>query len=362
MKKNIVSKKCFYLVLTISPLLLLSGCGPINWIKDKMGGCGCSSKSHGSCGDMKHGEKNHGDCCMMTNIEVPGGDWVVKVGDKVVVSGEKFQQEFDMLLEEKPQLKSMLPLMPNLEKDFAKGLGNQEVITKFIADKGLDKKPEYIQKKARMERAVMQMINTEFFAESFKTKSLSEKDVKKFYEDNKDSIQGILISRGGVDTVGVSFDKKVKAEEFLKKAQAAGAKVDLEKMAKDAGKKARDFKLINNQNYAVDPVVRTKVMALKKFPIVDLVSVGDKKFWVVHAKAKTETKYRPFEEVKDGIRNVAEQTEKGKQLQGELDTLSKKYKVTINDKFFEKQAVKQSGPAEPSMAEIMDQLPQSQAK
>ncbi len=337
------SRTKLYAVLAISPILLLSGCKPVDWVKEKLGMS--PSKKVKKYGKSKKRSSSKG--------------WVVKVGDEVVVSDQKFEDEFNLLLEEKPQLKSMLPLMPNLEKDFARGLGNQEIITRYIQEHKLDQKSDYLAKKERMERAVIQMLNTEFFAQSFKDEKLSDSAVKKFYEDNKDTMQGILISRGGVNTVAVSFEKKSDADAFCKRAKSLGSKLDIEKLAKNSGlsDKVRDFKMVNGQSYTVEPVLRTKLLSLKKFPTVDVVAVGDDAFWVVHAISKEEAQYRPFDQVKDGVRSVAEQTEKGKQLQKELEKLAKNYSLEINDSYF----AKKTAQAEAQLEELQRKAELAQA-
>jgi len=336
MKKHFL--KLLYCACTLSPILLLSGCSPVDWVKDKFGG----SKENKTKKRVRR--------------TVADGDWVVRVGDEVIVSGDKFKQEFEAILEERPQLKSMLPLMPNAEKDFARGLGNQEIVTRFIEDSGMTNSSKYKERIERVQKAAIQIVNTEFFADAFTYKKLSDAYLNKFYEENKDTMQGIMISRGGVDTSAIMFDRKTDAENFYRKAKAAGRKLDLEKLVKEAGAKERvqDFKLVHTQSFGVDAAVRIKILALKSFPTVEMISSGDKAFWVVHAKEKKETQYRPFEQIKDGIRNVAEQTEKGKHLQKELDKLTKKYNVHINEGFFQKKTVRAEVDTTGDIKEISD--------
>jgi len=320
--------KSFGAVLVISPLLLLSGCAPLDWVKGKLG---MGKKTEEIVKKGKDKKK----------MSVAGGEWIVKVGNETVVSANEFEKEFNALIDEQPQLKSMLPLMPNLEKDFAKGLGNQEVVSRYIEKNKIDQSAEYLARKERMERAVLQILDKEFFAKSVKAASMSEGDVKKFYEENKDVLQGILISRGGIKAEGVSFEKRADAQAFLKKAKEA-KDLDLQKLAEKNGlsKNSRDFKLVNQQSFAIDPVLRTKILALKEFPTLDIMAIGDKTFWVVHAPEKEDAKYRPFNEVKEGVKNVAEQTERAKLLQKKLETLAENYGVEINDTYFEQKAAK----------------------
>ncbi len=44
--------------------------------------------------------------------------------------------------------------------------------------------------------------NTRYFMQSL-TVSVSDGEVKKFYEENKESIPNLLVSRGGIETKGV---------------------------------------------------------------------------------------------------------------------------------------------------------------
>ena len=294
-----------------------------------------------------------------------GGDWIVKVDGEAVIYGDAFEKEFSTLLEEKPQLKAMLPLMPDLKKNFASGLGNQEAIALFVHEKGLDETVEYAEKKERADRAVMQMLNVELFTKAFETASLSEEDLKKFYEENKDVMQGILISRGGVETVGVSFDKKTDAESFYTQAKEAGKNLDLQKLAKKAGvsDKVRDFKVVNGQSFSIDPVLRTKIMGLKKFPTVELLAGENNSFWVINARSKEESQYRPFDQVREGVKNVAEQTQKARELQLELDKLVQTYNIEINEQYFQSKTVAATESAAPDinklLAQQIQQLPKT---
>ena len=322
------NKRFFYTVLALSPILLLSGCNPVKWFTgDKTEKVSKrSSKEESSA----------------------SGSWIVKVDGKVVVTPQEFQDDFNALIDEKPQLKEMLPLMPNLEYDFARGLGNQKVISHFIEDNKIDQKKEYIVKKERMLNAVLQMLNAEFFSESFPTKELSYAQANKFYEENKQSMQGALVSKGGVTVSGVSFDKKSDADSFFKKVK------DLKKFDRflprfshiafakenNLGDNFKDFNMVNGQSFGIDPVLRSKLLSLKQFPKVDVLAVGDKTFWVVYATGKKEAQYRPFSEVKEDVKKGAQQTEKVKLLQGELEKLMKKYDVQINEDYFRQKASK----------------------
>jgi len=315
------TKNVFYSALIFSPVLLLSGC---NWFS--------SEKTEKAPGAL--------------NTNVTSGEWVVKIGNEIAVTPQQLQEEFNLLLEEKPQLKAMLPLMPNLEQDVAKSLGSGKVIARYIKDNKIDQKLDYIAKRDRFLRTADQMLNLEFFKEEFPVKQLSDADAKKFYEENRDSMQGALISKGGVTVYGVSFDKKDDADAFFNKVKGI-KNLDLKKVAQEnkLGDNFKDFNMVNAQSFGIEAVLRTKILAMKKFPKVEILPIGDKTFWVVHATGKKDPQYRSFDEVKDGVKNVAQQTEQVKQLQNELEKLMKKYDVQVNEDYFRSKALKENAKA-----------------
>ena len=75
------------------------------------------------------------------------------------------------------------------------------------------------------------------------TPKVTEAEMKAFYDQNKENMPEAVMSRGGVNAVGVSFATEADAKAFLEKAKGKGA--NLEKVAKDAGlgDKYRDFKI-----------------------------------------------------------------------------------------------------------------------
>ena len=64
------SRRSLYVILALSPILLLSGCKPFDWLKEKIG-------------MGKKDESVVTGASVMTPAQ-SGGDWVVKVGDKVL--------------------------------------------------------------------------------------------------------------------------------------------------------------------------------------------------------------------------------------------------------------------------------------
>lgn len=263
--------------------------------------------------------------------EVAAGDVVIAtLDDKPILTLSEFEKRFNELVEAQPQIKAMMQWMPDLKLDVAKGLVNQTIIDKFIAESGVDKKPEYKKDIEQAREQAQKMVNVKHFREACK-KEVSEDEIKKFYDEHKDEHQELMVSRGGIPAVGVQFEKEADAKAFLAKAQGKNAD-DFKKAAEaeKLGGKLRNFGMINKQSQGIDAALRDKIAAFTK-PTVDMIKVNDKTFWVINAGAKEETKYRPLEEVKEMIKKHLSNAEMEKALEAKLEELKGKYKVKINE-------------------------------
>jgi len=190
---------------------------------------------------------------------------------------------------------------------------------------------------------------------------VSDAEVEKFYEDNKNAIPELMMSRGGVKAAGISFDKEDAARAFAAKAKGG----DLAKVAKNDGKanKVHDFKFVNEQSVGIDNAVKNKIIALTKVPAVEVVKGDDKHFWVIQATEKQAVKYRPLEQVKVGLKQYMEKERKVASLEKEIAKLKEQYHVVINDEFFKNQ--KEQGTAanvEAVQAQVEDQAQASAAQ
>jgi hypothetical protein len=179
------------------------------------------------------------------------------------------------------------------------------------------------------------MLNTKYFGSSHPIE-VSDADVVKFYEENKESMPELLISRGGVKAAGVQFDKEVDAKAFATKAKGKDI-ATVAKAEKIANDRVRDFNFVNDQSVGVNPAVRSKVVSLKKFPATEVVKGDEKTWWVVNATESQEAKYRPFEQVQAGLKQYVEKERRMAMFDKEIGTLKDKYAVKINDDFFKQQ-------------------------
>lgn len=319
MKKQMLMQACLIL-----PLLFLSSCAPFDWLKGKKATPSVSSSAQ--------------------EIAVGKDDIVLaRIDNKPVVTVRSLDEQFKQLLEDNPQYKQLAEdpqykeVLGELKENFFRTLVDAKVISSYVKELGLDKSAEYLKKRERIMFAVETMLNSEFFEKEFPV-TVSESDIRGFYDEHKNDL---VISRGGVATVAVQFEKDADAKAFLAKV-TNGKMADFKKIAEGAGLKDKihDLKLVNAQSVGIDPVLRDKILAIKKVPSVELIKVNDKNIWVVNVTSKEEPKYRTFEEVKEQIKRTLEQKKKMEKVQQELEAIKKKMNVEINNDYFKSQKAK----------------------
>ena len=318
-------------VSSLALVLLLSGC---NWF---------GGKKEGAAQADQAGAK-----------EVISGDVVIAtMGGKPVLTVKEFEERFEQLLAGQPQLRAMLQYMPDLKVDVAKSLVSQSVIDKFIEEIGLDKQAEYKNDLEQARNQAQKIVNVKHFRNAC-VKPVTASDVKKYYDEHKDEHQELLLSRGGIPAVGLSFDKDADAKAFLAKVTGKNAE-EFKKIseADKLGAKVRNFGFVNAQSIGIDAALRDKIVAFKK-SATEVIKLNDKTFWVIHVGAKEETKYRPFDEVKAGLEKFLANRKMEEAMEQKLDELKAKYDVKINEEILKPKT------AEPAKTAAADQAPEAQ--
>lgn len=261
---------------------------------------------------------------------------IVSIDGKPVITEKRLQQIIEELVEMQPQYKVMLQMMDRkqLEQNIVDGLVKQEIIDHYIAVNNLQDTPEYQAKMDRVMKMAKQMVNAEQFTKNIKV-NIGDSEVKEFYEKNKDVMPQLLISRGGVNAVGVEFDSEADAQAFLAKAKAEFGG-DLKKAADKLAKSDRfkDFKLVNSQSVGIDPTLRQKISAIAKAPTTEVVKLSKDKVWVIKATEKEDAKYRPLEQIKDDLKAFLEKEKLQERINEEIEKLHKNYKVEMNTEYF----------------------------
>jgi len=305
-----------YFILTMVPVLFLSGC---TWF----GGGDEAAKD-----DVQVGASN-----FETAKDMPAGVLALWQDGTPMLTEKEFNEVLEMAMKEQPELQGLAEaFMPMLKRQLFNTLIQHKIIEKWVKNKGLDKSADYKNKIEQLIKAITQKVNVEFFARQFEY-TLTDKDLRNYFNENKDRVA--LITKGGVKAVGVKFDKEADAEAFLKKAQANVADfVKLIEADEKLKKNMEDFFYVNDDSRQLAKKLRDAILAMNKFPMVGIVKVDDKTFWVVNATEKKDTQYRTFDEMKEQLENMVKQTKQGEALMGKLQELQKEYGVKIKEDAF----------------------------
>lgn len=276
------------------------------------------------------------------------GDPLVWMDGKVIVTNDSLQDERRKLFEAQPQLQQIVALIgeQELNKNLAEGLANQAVVDKYIQEKDIDQRTDYLAEVAQGYQAVIRMVNMKFFQDDhMKQATVSDSKAREYYEAQKDILPGVVTQQGGVQAMGMMFANKEDADVFKAELQAMGgaseemlrtnmaALADSKGMAVDL----KDFGTVNVLSPAVDAAVKDQLLGVAKTPSVMVATSSDGTHWVIAALDKNSTEYRPFAEIKEDIKQLLMQEEQGKQFEENMNRLRGEYNITFDDEYFASQ-------------------------
>lgn len=310
MSKQSFQTKSLYSLAIVS-LMALSGC---DWLGKK---------------------KTCASSCVSTPDANDSSTVLLTIGGKPAITENQFSAYYDQFLASNPRLQGMIQFLPNAKQEIFKGMANEEIVMHWAEENNIATNAEY---QKEFEQAV-KMIRRGLAAKNFEQNvvgkvHVNEAEMKEYYEKHKNP--ELVVAPGGVKAIGVEFGSKAQAQAFFDKVK--GNASNFKSAAESDKHKVREFAPINEFSFDVDKNVKDKVSATKSFPSVVLVEGTDKKFWVVDAISKEETKYRSFDEVRDGLKAVIEREKMAKIWTDKIDELKKKYDVTEDTAYFEKAA------------------------
>lgn len=323
MKVQKIIKKNGTTLLIAGSLLLLPSCGLVDWVKEKFGGAS-------ACEDAGMADVVAGPVAAAAD----GSPVLASIEGKPLITKNMLDTEKKKLLESNPQLQAMMALMDEkqLDRNLIDGMTSREIIRKYVHDNKINDSDKYKKDFDLVISQVRDALNTRYFMDTFSV-LVNDGEIKKFYEENKESIPNLLISRGGIESVAISFNNEQAARDFATKARAA--KNDITRVAKEAGlaDKVKDFKLVNDQSLGMDPELRDKIMEIKSTPSLNTFKIG-KEYWIVAANKKEEPKYRALDQVKDELRQLIEKDKSMKRFEEEVARLKDEYRIQIDESFF----------------------------
>lgn len=309
-------------VLSISLLLALPSC---SWF---------GSKDEKDTGIPMPMSQEADEMAMAVTNPSDGSAILVTMAGEPLITQKMLEAEKQKLLASNPQLQAVISMMDEkqLNRNLIDGMASRAIIRKYIADNNIDTSDKYKQDMEMVLQQVKDALNTRYFMEAF-TVSVSDAEVKKFYEENKNVIPNLLLSQGGVEAMGISFESEQAAKDFAAKVKEM--KNDVTRAAKEAGlsDKVKDFKLVNEQSLGIDPDLRDKIVDISIAPSVDIFNVGNE-YWVIAANKKEAASYRPLDQVKDELKQLIEKEKTMKLFEEEIARLKGNYKIEVDESFF----------------------------
>lgn len=263
------------------------------------------------------------------------GEALITMEGTPIVTTNSLQSEKEKLLDANPQLKQMLDYMDpaQLDRNLAEGLMNQVIVDRYIHEEGINQVPAYKKELRDGIKAVERMVNTKFFTQSFDV-NITDAAARAFYDENKDAMPHLVLSRGGIKAMGLSFDTEQMARAFADMVRAQGNDIKKVAAAQSKQDQVRDFMTVNQQSFGIEPELKNKILAITSVPSVNVITLQDGTAWVVVAQSKEATQYRPFEEVKADLKDYLEKEERAKRFDDEMNKLKMKYNVVMKEEFF----------------------------
>src|SRR5271163_3690889 len=309
MKSASMTRKTLSISLLVITLAFLPACAPLDWIKKQFSSEKVITTPSESAAPTASAE-------MDANV-------LVSMDGKAVVTKDMLEQNYRQVLEERPDLAKLESVV---KESLLQGLVRQAIVDRYVEEHDLEESDTYKKDAQVMAETCRKILNVKYFKEAHPV-TVKDAEIKEYYESNKDTFPDLVLERGGIETMVVTFANEADAKAFLAKAKVAPK--DFEKIAKEAGlkDKFRDYKFVNARSPEVDAAVKNAVLAVKTFPEVNMVQSGTN-YSVVNAVSKKDGKYRPFDEqIKEGLRQLMLQEREAKVMNEEMAKLTEQYKV-----------------------------------
>ena len=266
---------------------------------------------------------------------------VVKFGDKVVLTGADFEQNVDLLMQSQAGIKDIIACMSPEQRDqvfenILEGLVNERLISAYIINQGLDKTREYKEQACRAHEAVDRDLAIRAFErEVVKNIAFTDEEANNWYEKNRERLlsQPFLETLGGIKAQGFMANSEKEAKELMAKASKGNNFANIAQEAKHA---VVNFGLVTAQSSSIEPAIRAKILAMKQFPMVEMVKGSDNKYWVIQGTGKTEPTFCSFAKIKDTVKERMKEERAMDYLRKKVDEIRSQSQVTVNKDYLKK--------------------------
>jgi peptidyl-prolyl cis-trans isomerase C len=241
-----------------------------------------------------------------------------------VNSGSITTGDFDRELKNLPEYLKAMADTPQGRKEMLDTMVIRELILQQAAKDGLDKGAEIEDK--------LQDLKKRLIVESFLKKKVeveskvSDEDMKKFYEQNKDKFK----SGEQIKASHILVKTEKEAKDILAQLKSGGKFEELAKKSSVDSSAAKGGDLGWFGKGSMVPAFEKAALALKEGQISEVVK-SDFGFHIIKLTGKRPAGIRPFEEVKEQIKGAIMPTKQQEVFQKIKDELKKTAKITIKE-------------------------------
>jgi peptidyl-prolyl cis-trans isomerase C len=241
-----------------------------------------------------------------------------------VNSGSITTGDFERELKNLPEYLKAMADTPQGRKEMLDTMVIRELILQQAAKDGLDKGAEIEDK--------LQDLKKRLIVESFLKKKVeveskvSDEDMKKFYEQNKDKFK----SGDQIKASHILVKTEKEAKDVQAQLKAGGNFEELAKKSSVDSSAAKGGDLGWFGKGSMVPAFEKAALALKENQISDIVK-SDFGFHIIKLTGKRSAGVRPFEEVKEQIKGAIMPTKQQEVFQKIKDELKKTAKITVKE-------------------------------
>lgn len=275
---------------------------------------------------------------------------------KAILTAQEFEDFLNKASEGNEQIKLMLQFVPDFKEQLFTMKKRAAIISQWAKKKNVRDSKDYKDKEKAILDSVREGLDSEEFLRAYPAE-ISDVDLQKYYDENKDKDQRLAQTLAGIKAVSVSFNgNSAAASEFADAVNKAGK--DLEKVAKSRKLQVAQLGSVNEESM-IDAKIKEKVLSAKTFPTVFVVKDEKGKFFVVAAKSREQAQYRPFEQVKEMIARVLKPKKIEEMLELELPKLEKEFNIVEDRSYFEAEKQKAQSASEEAAKLTQQSLPKS---
>lgn len=256
-----------------------------------------------------------------------GGTSDTKKEGKVLAevnSGSITTGDFDRELKNLPEYLKAMADTPQGRKEMLDTMVIRELILQQAAKDGLDKGAEIEDKLKDLKK---RLIVESFLKKKVETESkVSDEDMKKFYEQNKDKFK----SGDQLKASHILVKTEKEAKDILAQIKAGGNFEELAKKSSVDSSAAKGGDLGWFGKGSMVPAFEKAALALKEGQISDVVK-SDFGFHIIKLTGKRAAGVRPFEEVKEQIKGAIMPSKQQEIFQKIKEDLKKTAKITVKE-------------------------------